>query len=504
MQSGNTFSDYGQLLRRRWRILATVIPGCVLGAVFLAFALPATYRASGTILLEPSEIPKELINSTARNLDDIPGLAQQALELVRRKVMTPERMLQVVKEVDPYPKHKEWTPAEKAERIAESTSVERVDPITLKPLDTSTAFSIYYDNPDPDIAANIVSKIVDLYVHFNRQTRIEESTVAYDFLASQAKQLEGELASQEQELAKFKAKYGGALPEMQARNLAGIDRLQHDLDQDQREILVVEAKESQLQLQLNTLSPSLSAAVGDWRVQLGKLRADLADAEQKYTPQHPEVKRLRRAIADMAAQGAASTKVGATPDNPDYLLVKSQLDGAQRELAALRANQARERAEIAQYEQNLTTTPTVERDYTQLVRDHENARARYEDLQTKMKNAALARNMETESRGEEFVLVHAPSPPSKPFFPNRIGMILLGIIVGCGLAFGLAALVDASDPTVRGSGDLQAIMDIPAMGTVPVLLNPRDRRRRRVRFVMAVSGYAAAVAVVAITVILKS
>ena len=49
-------------------------------------------------------------------------------------------------------------------------------------------------------------------------------------------------------------------------------------------------------------------------------------------------------------------------------------------------------------------------------------------------------------------------PPSKPYFPNRLGIILLGAVLGCGIAFGIAAAVDASDPTLRGNADLQAIM----------------------------------------------
>ncbi|MFK9985544.1 hypothetical protein ACJEM7_25175, partial [Escherichia coli] len=82
----------------------------------------------------------------------------------------------------------------------------------------------------------------------------------------------------EQQLAAFKAKFGGSLPEMQAHNLTRIDSLQHDLEGTQRELLVAQQKESDLQLQLNSISPSLTSAVSDWRVQLAKVKADLIDA----------------------------------------------------------------------------------------------------------------------------------------------------------------------------------------------------------------------------------
>ena len=57
---------------------------------------------------------------------------------------------------------------------------------------------------------------------------------------------------------------------------------------------------------------------------------------------------------------------------------------------------------------------------------------RYEDLQAKMKNAALARTMEQEERGERFTLLQAPTPPQKLYSPNRLGIILLGMVSGSG------------------------------------------------------------------------
>ena len=209
------------------------------------------------------------------------------------------------------------------------------------------------------------------------------------------------------------------------------------------------------------------------------MRAELALAEQKYTPEHPDVRRLRRSIAEMAAQGAASTKEsGERPDNPEYLRLRSQLVGAQRELAALRQNAERSRADLMKFEGNLTTAPNVEPEYVQIVRDYETTQKNYQNLQEKIKTASLAMNLESEARGEKFTLIRAPSKPDKPFSPNRIGILLLGALLGVGLAIGAAVLVDASDPTVRGAEDLTDIMDDTPIGAIPMIMNEADRRRR--------------------------
>ncbi|MGH9644396.1 MAG: hypothetical protein ACRD3Q_18490 [Terriglobales bacterium] len=501
-----TFGQYGNLVRRRWIFPATIIPASLLVALFFAFHSPGVYRATGTIMLQPSEIPAEMVSSTVRRTpaEDDSGRAQQEVELLRRRVMTPESLRTLVAEIDPYPGTKLAGSEAKALRVNEDTSVERVDPITLKPLDESTAFSIHYDNPDPRLAAAVAQKLVDLYLTYNRRSHAEQAAAAYDFLHSQAKDLEASMVEQEQKLAHFKTTYGNSLPDRQQHNLSEIDRVQRDLEDTRRQLLVAEEKESELQLQLNNLSPSLTAAVDDWRTQLAKLRSDLAAAQLKYTDAHPEVKRLKRAIAEMAASGQVSLRSsGAAPDNPEYLSVQNQLRAAQRAVAALRGDEAREHQDIDKYESGLSTEPNVEREYTQLQRDYDNSRARYEDLQAKMKNAALARTMEQEERGEKFTLLQAPTVPHSLYSPNRLGIILLGMVLGCGIAFGLATAVDAADPTVRGTADLQEITGATPMGAIPWLLTPQDVRRRKLGWSAAIAVFGAASLVLAVTILAR-
>lgn len=495
--SGHTLADYGKMVRRRWVYFATILPGVILAAILIAYLLPPLYRANAMVMLQGSAIPKDMVSNTVKDMDDAFGTAQQDLELVRRKIMDPDELIPVVKAEDPYPDRHDLTVEAKAQMMSAATTFERVDPITGKAADASAAYAIHYENPEPVMAKKITRRIVDLFLTYNLRNRVEQSTQAYQFLASQAKDIEVEMQGMEQKLAVFRSKFGGALPEMQAHNLQRIDGLQHDLENTQHELLTAEDKESSLQLQLNTLNPSLASSIADWKTTMAKTQADLIDAEQKYTPEHPEVKRLKRALADLRAQGTTNLKVGtAAPDNPDYLAVKSQLDTASREVSTLRAQENRERDDMAQYEKNMNTMPNVQREYTELQRSYENDQQRYTDLQAKMKNAALAQKMESEQKGETFVLLHNANTPDTPYFPNRLGIILLGIILGGGLAFGAATMADASDPSVRGASELSSLLGAAAIGTVPRMLNPSDRRKRKFAWASAVLGYGVATALV--------
>lgn len=494
-----SLGDYTRLVRRRWTYLATILPGSLLLAVLIAYLLPPIYRASGTLMMEPSTLPPKMVPTIVGQLEDENLDASQQLELLRRRVLTEESLQEITRAVDPYP-DEDADLAQKAARIAQDTSVEAVDPITLEPRDYSTAFSIYYVNPSVQRAAAVGEKLLDLFVSYNRRMRAEQAEEIYRFLQAQARELESEMSSMEEKLAGFKSKYGDALPDAQARNLVGLDRAQRDLDAFERSILAAEERESLLQLQFDSLSPSLTASVGDWRAELARLRGELALAEQKYTPEHPDVRRLKRAIVDMAAQGAASeAAMATTPDNPQYLQVSSQLTAVRRELAKLRASAARVRADLADYQSNVSTAPNVEREYMQLAREYDNMQARYRDVQEKMKAASLSQVLEVEARGERFTLIRNVSVPRTPHSPNRLGIILLGLVLGGGLALLIAVMADASDPTVRGAEDLHDVFAAP-IGAVPVILNRDDLRRRKLLWSSVSAAYLAAIFLVGVVV----
>jgi hypothetical protein len=188
-------------------------------------------------------------------------------------------------------------------------------------------------------------------------------------------------------------------------------------------------------------------------------------------------------------------------DNPEYLTVESQLDGAQREAAALRSNVARARTQIASYRQRLENAPSVEREYAQLDREHQVTRAQYQEIQEKLHAANMAQNLESEQIGERYTLIRPASTPSSPFSPNRLGIVLIGLVLGGAIAIGSAAFVESSDPTVRGARDLFEFPQLATLGAIPILSNPADSKRRWLRIAGSIAAFAVATLFVAFAVI---
>ena len=491
-----TLGDYFDVVRRRWIYLATLLPAAILIAVFLAFALPPMYRASGTILLEQALVPQDFVRAT------VTTYADQQIELVRRRVMTIENLTALVEEFDPYPDDHELSDRAKARLISQDTRIEKVDPVTLEPLLQSAAFSIHYYNPNPEIVVDVANRLVELFLAYNRSTRRERASETYQFLQAQSHVVEQRVELLEQRLADFKIEYGDAIPEAQARNLGALDRTVRDLDALQRQMRVAEERKALLELQLAVVSPNLFGDVGGgWQAELAQLRAELAEAQQRYTEDHPDVRRLRRSIAALSERAAVTPESQRqTPDNPEYLRLVSQLETAEEELGALRASAYRAREQIEAYERRLVMAPDVERDYRQLSREHDIAQNQFRDIQNKLGEAALAQTLETEDQGEQFTLIRAPSQPTTPDSPNRVGIILLGFVLGAALSAGVIAFQESVDPSIRGARDLSEITDIKPIGAVPFMLNRADHRRRQLAWSTAVAVVAIAVTLVGLTV----
>lgn len=487
-------TGYLPILRRRSRYIAIILPLFVLLAVYLSFALTPLYQSTATILMEASTVDQKVVQST------VMSGANDQIEIVQGRVMTIAMLKDLIKDYDPYP-GSPMTPGEKAQQILEDTSLERVDPVTLKPLLDSNAFSLHYRNPDKERAAEVTSRLAKLFVDYNQKTRELAAQDAAKFLTAQAQDVSKQMQAIDEEIKVFKSQHGDALPEYIQRNEASLDRVQHELETLQQQILQSEEKENLLAVQLSQTSPNMISKAGDL-TDLPTLRADYAAAIQRYTPDHPEVKRLKEALRQATAeQQTNASGIVQNATNPLYMTTASQLQSVRKELAGYKAQVARKTAEAAQYEAFLRKTPGVEREYSDIMRRRTALQNTYQGIQDKLQNAQIAENFESVQGGERFTLLRAPSAAKLPVYPNRIGLILLGVVLG-GLFAGIAvAVAEASDTNVRDTGDLPVLGDAPVLAAIPLINNSRDRRKHRMKLVSWTAAYAVAISFVGIVVI---
>jgi uncharacterized protein involved in exopolysaccharide biosynthesis len=218
------------------------------------------------------------------------------------------------------------------------------------------------------------------------------------------------------------------------------------------------------------------------QAQLAVDEASLSEMRQRYSDNHPDVKRLQRTIENLKARIAAGEKddpqntVGRTPA---VVQLETQLNGVESQIAALQEQRQELRAQVANLQGRLKSTPEVELTYDSLTRDATTARRLYEQLNNKRMDAEVKAAAIKIGTADQFTLVTPPQVPTAPTKPPRLGILLIGLIGATFLAFMATLAAMALDSTVRGSHDVLALLNIPPLAVVPAIHNAEYARRRR-------------------------
>ena len=82
----------------------------------------------------------------------------------------------------------------------------------------------------------------------------------------------------------------------------------------------------------------------------------------------------------------------------------------------------------------------------------------------------LSENMEKKQKGEQFQLLDPANFPLKPFQPNRLMIVFMGLVGGMAGGVGLALLWDNLDSSFKAADEIHASINVPLLATLPALI----------------------------------
>jgi uncharacterized protein involved in exopolysaccharide biosynthesis len=230
--------------------------------------------------------------------------------------------------------------------------------------------------------------------------------------------------------------------------------------------------------------PPSSPSINPDTQRLSVLRQNLVNLQTRVSDEYPDVVKLKAEIAELerrigAAGGPAAEKL--PPDNPVFITLTAQLASAQTEIESVRRQLADLDNKKRVYSQRLENSPRVEEGYKNLVVERNNTQAKYDDLMKKYMEAKTAYGLEKGQMGQRFTLINPAELPEKPIKPNRLAIMLIGIILGIGFGVGVASLKEYSDDSVRSAEALSKATGFGVLAMIPViaLTNPDDIARKK-------------------------
>ena len=535
------FSDYLAIFRRRRKNLIVTFTIFLLIAVGIAFGLPPKYVSQATILIEEQEVPEDLVPSTVNTYAD------QQIQTISQRVMTTENLSNIIKKFNLYADKRDSEPLDKIiddmrnDIELNTVSADVVDPKTGKSTTTTIAFTISYENKSPDLAQRVTNDLVSLFLNENLKDRTQIASGTSSFLSNEAKKIKKNLDDLDKNIAAFKEKNLGKLPDMVAVNMQLMSKAQDEVTDIERQIMSLTDRKTYLEGQLAQISPTtklydqkgqrilgpadrlaqlevdyaeaaakyspdhpdvvtlkkqievLKKQVGSGDIKSGlqgelqKLRADLAEAQKKYAPDHPDVKRLTKDIVilekELAAVPPATSNAG-DADNPAYVQLSANLQSTDAELQSLFRQQKATRKKIFDYEEKINDAPQVEKTYNELMRDYTVTQAKYQDISNKQMAAQVAQTMESQRKGERFTLIEPPQLPETPDKPNRPVILVLGFLFSGAMGVGAVAFAEAVDDAIYGRSGVAALLGVPPLAVIPYIETVADRRNRLLRRIL--------------------
>jgi polysaccharide biosynthesis transport protein len=531
----------GALRRRKWIGIVIGVVG-VAATVAIVKTWPATYQSTATILIEEPDVPADLVKST------VSTFANDRLQVIQQRVMTSQHLNEIIDRFNLYPEQQKTAPRSSLintmrsqvdlEVVSANLSGQQQQKRTTP--QASIAFTLSFEDQDPNIAQQVANRLTDLYLAENDRTRQEKAAGTTQFLTEQAQKLYGDVQALEKRLLDLRSKYNGSLPEQFAMNTQLLNQAQSQLMQNRADLQILNDKKTYLQSQIGTISPytpmtqngrpatpqaqlmslelqysDLSSRYGSKHpdvvrlkrqievlkkqiggvdnVQLdqakyGTLQAQLNDALQRYGEGHPDVKRLRRQLDEVKAEMANAPSGSFTapqgpPDNPMYMQLQNQLADADSQIRGLNERSNALEANVEELQKRILQTPSVEAEFNSLESQHSVALQRYQSFKDKEADAEVAENMEQQSKGETFSVIEPPQYPDTPEKPNRRLLMAVGIFMTGMLAAAAMVAIDMLDPRIYEPKNLMHAFGEMPLATVPYIRTSDELRGRRLRMI---------------------
>lgn len=530
-----TFGDYLDALKRRRKPALVIALSLLLLGGIAIFVWPNAYTSTAVILIEDPDIPPGLVPTT------VTTFASKQIQVINQRVMTRTNLTQIIEKFDLFPEERKYLPTLLlVPDVEKDMSIDVVDVQQQgaggQQVTATIAFKLGFQHKNPATARQVANELVSLYLAENVRSRTEKTAETSQFMQAEVDRLDAEVKDLESQIATVKHDNEGSLPELMTFNLQLITALDNDIGEIDRQVQSLRENKIMLDAELAQLSPIATTVTSEGRPvsspqdQLKALQTELARLEGRYSPEHPDVLRVRRDLDAVRAQLGADISLDQTnaslvqarldlakargsysadspqvqqaerlvqslearaaeprrqgmgrmePDNPVYIQIRAQRETLDSTERSLLTKQVELRARRAETERKMLKSSGVERDLGGLMRRYQTAAFSYQNARERLVAAKMGQSLETQSKGERFTLVEPPDLPLLPSSPNRPVLLALLIVLVLAAGLGWPQVAESMDEAIHSARAVERVQGAPPIAEIPLIETARDRKSER-------------------------
>lgn len=473
-------------LRRLPYFLIMLVFGTVIG-VSVAAMLPPVYSSTATLVVENPQIPGDLAASTVRTD------ASEALQIIRERIQTRERLLELADRFDIYDTTADGSPAMAPDQIVGDLR-RRIEILTFggsRPTE-ATIVTVSFRAPTAALSADVTNEVVTQILDANLLLRRGAAGQTLEFFTGEVERLDRELARREAELLAFQEGNLDALPDSLEFRRSQQSAAQERLQQLQRESSILRDRRNRLVDLFETTGHVLAsqdAPQSDKEIRLSEYREELAVARTVLAPDNPRLRMLEsriEAISDLVGEDQAA-RAGQVSTGQDAQLSSFdiQLADIDGELESIARQEDQLRTQLQNLQSTIEATPANSIKLASMQRDYEAVQLQYEQAGANRARAETGDVIENLSKGQRITVIEPAITPAKPTSPNRPLIAAAGMGAGLAIGAGLVVLLELLNSSVRRPADLQNKLGFAVFGTLPVMRTRGQIRRRQAVIVLA-------------------
>jgi succinoglycan biosynthesis transport protein ExoP len=475
-----TLRDYAMvLLKRRWTIAAVFVL-VVTAAVAYTFTATPLFEARARLLIDsdrPNVIQFEEVVGAGDTGDDYYQTQYNLLESrsLARKTLTNLALWQ-------HPQFAAaaapggWGPralyararaalsaappraADESE--AESLVIDRyLDQLVVSPLRTSRLTDVRFISSDPALAARVVNEHVNAFIDQNLEHRLLATKEASDWLVTQLQEQRRQVAAAEAALQTYRER-NGAISLEDGENIVvqKLADLNAAVTRAKTERIEKEARHQQLTAmrERNAALDTFPAVLGNpfiqqQKTEIAALLRQQAELGRRFGDLHPEMVKLRTAIAD------AQQKLDAE--------IAKIVESVRNEFLAAQAQEQALTAALNQQKQEALAMNRQAIQYGVLQREVESGRQVYDALLQRAKETGLS----TELKTSNIRVVDAAEVPRAPVSPRPLVNLLGAILTGLGFGVFFAYVFEYVDNRIKTPDAVSLYLGLPALAILPLV-----------------------------------
>ena len=370
-------------------------------------------------------------------------------------------------------------------------------------------FTITYADKSRAKAAEVVNALLNTFVESSLGAQGDDAEMTERAIRLEMEDHENRLLQAEAALAEFKKRNLGYMPDDGADYYTRLQTALANVAETERQIRLLRQRRDEISRQLEgeepvfglmPSTPAQAAAGCSKAGTISALRSQLSALQVDFTDKHPRIVMLEETISaleaeceeERAAMGGkvpvVNSETQSLDANPVYQNLRLQLSDANVELAALQEEYNSRQRQVVKLRADVDKIAEVETDLKKLNRDYSVIEGRHQELLKRWETLQSKKRIDPVTEQVQFNIIEPPFASAKPVAPNRPLLLFAVLFVALGAGGFVAFSMNQLKPVFYTRHAIQNVTGLPVLGSVSMILSPRQvaaRRRRTIAWVGA-------------------